>query len=173
MKHLLAYCFWLILFTTTPLSAEVAGKQTLPEIAKPFTATDFSLQGEDGKTYRLSDYRGKVVVLNFWATWCPPCREEMPSLERLWQKVKDKGVVILAVNVGEDTDTIFEFSGNYPMSFPIPMDQKGEVIKQYPVMGLPTTYVISPKGMVIHRAVGSRAWDSVELISTLKRLTTN
>jgi len=173
MKHLLAYCLCLLLLNVMPLSAEVSGVQTLPEIAKPFPAADFSLQGEDGKIYRLSEYRGKVVVLNFWATWCPPCREEMPSLERLWQKVKAKDIVVLAVNVGEDTDTIFEFSGNYPMSFPIPMDQKGEVIKQYPVMGLPTTYVISPEGMVTHRAVGSRAWDNDELISTLEQLTAN
>ena len=168
MKHLLLYSVCLFLFSVNSLSAAEADKQTLPAIARPFPATDFSLQGEDGKTYRLSDYRGKVVVLNFWATWCPPCREEMPSLERLWQKVKNKDVVILAINVGEDSDAIFEFSGNYSMIFPIPMDRGGHVIKQYPVMGLPTTYVISPEGMVTHRAVGSREWDNDELIAILK-----
>ena len=168
MKHLLLYSVCLFLFNVNSFSATETDKQTLPAIARPFPAADFSLQGEDGKTYRLSDYRGKVVVLNFWATWCPPCREEMPSLESLWQKVKDKGIVVLAINVGEDSDAIFEFSGNYSMSFPIPMDHDGQVIKQYPVMGLPTTYVINSEGMVTHRAVGSREWDNDELIAKLR-----
>lgn len=167
MKDLLFYLLCLTLLLARPaISSET--QQTLPEIAKPFVATDFSLTGEDGKVYRLSELRGKVVVLNFWATWCPPCRYEMPSLERLWQKVQDKDIVVLAVNVGEDRDTIFEFGGSYPTTFPIPMDIKGEVIKQYPVVGLPTTYVISAKGMVTHRAVGSREWDSEKIIATLK-----
>ena len=169
MKRILFFCLWLsILITTSAQSDEV--QQTLPAVAKPYVATDFSLRGEYGKTYRLSDLYGKVVVLNFWATWCPPCRFEMPSLERLWQKVKDQNIIVLAINVGEDSDTIFEFGGNYPTTFPIPMDQDGEVIKQYPVVGLPTTYVINPKGMVMYRAVGSREWDSDKIIATLKAL---
>jgi thiol-disulfide isomerase/thioredoxin len=87
--------------------------QTLPPVAKPFAAPDFTLKGEDGKIYRLSDYRGKVVVLNFWATWCPPCRYEMPSMERAWRKVKGGNIAILAVNVGENGDTVFAFTGRF------------------------------------------------------------
>ena len=168
MKYILNSCLLLLLFTSSSVFAATIHRQTLPALATPFPASDFSLQGENGKTYRLSDYRGKVVVLNFWATWCPPCRLEMPSLERLWQKVKGHGIVVLAVNVGEDSDTIFEFSGNVPSTFAIPMDSHGEVIKQYRVTGLPTTYIISPDGMVTHRAVGSREWDSAEMIAALK-----
>ncbi|MFO7602472.1 MAG: TlpA disulfide reductase family protein [Gammaproteobacteria bacterium] len=161
--------FFLYLLCCLALSGPVAGAgpQTLPLLAKPFAATDFDLRGEDGRRYRLSDYRGQVVLINFWATWCPPCRFEMPSLERLWQQVRDKGVVILAVNVGEDQDTIFEFMGQYPMSFPLPMDQDGEVVKAYPVTGLPTSYIVSPQGQVTHRAVGSREWDDAGLIKQL------
>ncbi len=148
-----------------------ASKQSLPPIEE-FSAPDFVLPGEDGKTYRLGDYRGKVVVLNFWATWCPPCRYEMPAMERAWQKVKGKGVVFLAVNVGEDEDQIFQFLGDYPVTFPILMDQKGEIVKRYPVVGLPTTYIISPNGRVTHRAVGTREWDHARLISQLLGMVT-
>lgn len=162
--------FILIIFVFLTGPAAASGKQTLPALEKPILAPDFNLKGEDGNWYKLSDMRGKVVVINFWATWCPPCRYEMPALERLWKKVKDKNIVILGINVGEDADTIFEFTGTYPMSFPIPMDIDGKVIEQYPIKGLPTTYVIDPQGMVTHRAVGSREWDEEWMINKLKSL---
>jgi len=152
---------------TLAVQAAAPVQQTLPALAKPFAAPEFELKGEDGKSYRLSDYRGKLVILAFWATWCPPCRFEMPSLERAWQKLKHKNIIVLGVNVGEDADTIFEFTGNFPMSFPIPMDLKGEVVKKYPVVGLPTSYIISPNGKVTHRAVGSREWDKPDILSRL------
>jgi len=164
--HFLCAVFFLGL---TSLAA-AAEQQTLPALAKPFAATDFTLIGEDGRSYRLSDYRGQVVLINFWASWCPPCRFEMPSLERLWEKVKGKGIVILAVNVGENRDTIFEFMGQYPMSFPLPMDLDGKVVKAYPVTGLPTSYIVSPQGQVTHRAVGSREWDDPRLIEQLLQM---
>jgi len=169
MNRFIALFVFVMLHTGVAVAAE-AQQQTLPALAKPFPAPGFTLQGEDGKTYRLSDYRGKVVVVNFWATWCPPCRFEMPSLERAWSTLKDKDVVVLAINVGESADVIFEFTGQSPMSFPLPMDLDGAVIKQYPVTGLPTTYVINPDGMVTHRAVGSREWDDPQLINALLKL---
>lgn len=91
----------------------------------------------------------------------------MPSLERAWQKLKDKNVVVLGINVGEDSDTIFECTGSYPMSFPIPMDTNGEIVKLYPIIGLPTAFIISPSGMVTHRAVGSREWDTPQMLAKL------
>ena len=139
-----------LLILTTNVNADNEN-QTLPKLAEPFIAPDFILKGEDGNTYRLKDYRGKVVILNFWATWCPPCREEMPSMERAWHQIKDKGIVMLGINVGEDADTIFEFTGQYPMTFPLPMDINGEVVEQYPIRGLPTTYIIDPAGMATLR----------------------
>ena len=160
-----------LLILTTNVNADNEN-QTLPKLAEPFIAPDFILKGEDGNTYRLKDYRGKVVILNFWATWCPPCREEMPSMERAWHQIKDKGIVMLGINVGEDADTIFEFTGQYPMTFPLPMDINGKVVKQYPIRGLPTTYIIDPAGMATHRAVGSRAWDAPEILQQLEELKT-
>lgn len=168
LRHPLRHGLWLLLLI--PSSLLLAAQPTLPAVAKPFPAYDFNVRDIDGKQYRLSDYRGKLVVLNFWATWCPPCREEMPSMNRAHKQLANDKVVILAVNVGEDEDTIFEFTGNYPVDFPLLMDRSGEVIKQYPVMGLPTTYIISPTGIVTHRTVGGRAWDDEPLLNELRRL---
>lgn len=162
----------LLVVLNLPSLSTLADMQTLPALKEPFPAPGFTLQGEDGKTYRLSDYRGQVVILNFWATWCPPCRYEMPSMERAWQKINGKGIAILAVDVGEDADTIFEFTGDYPVTFPLLMDLDGAVISQYHVVGMPTTYIINPDGMVTHRAVGSREWDDPALLEQLKAMRT-
>jgi len=164
MKLIYSLCLLIILQT----SLLMADQTSFPPVAKPFMAYDFNVKDIDGTQYRLSDYRGKVVVLNFWATWCPPCREEMPSMNRAHKKLANDKVVILAVNVGEDEDTIFEFTGNYPVDFPLLMDRDGKVIKNYPVMGLPTTYIISPTGIVTHRTVGGRAWDDGTLLNELR-----
>lgn len=163
-------CMLLFLMSSSLAHAQDSNKQSLFTLPNPLPAPDFVLQGEDGKTYRLSDYRGQVVVLNFWTTWCPPCRFEMPSMERVWQKVKGKGVVILAVNMGEDEETIFEFTGSYPVTFPLPMDTDGKVIEAYPVIGLPTTYIISPDGMITHRAVGTREWEHPQILEQLLKM---
>lgn len=144
--------------------------QSLPAATPPFAAPAFDLAGEDGRHYRLDELRGKVVVLNFWATWCPPCRKEMPSMERARALTEGESIVILGINVGEDADTIFEFTGRYPVGFPLLMDRDARVIKQYPVTGLPTTYVIDPRGQVRYRAVGSREWDDPEMLERLRAL---
>jgi peroxiredoxin len=144
--------------------------QTLPAIKPAFTAPAFALRDIDGKMHRLSDYRGKLVILNFWATWCPPCRDEMPSMERARQKSQGDNIVILAVNVGEDEATIFEFTGSYPVEFPLLMDNAGQTVKRYPVTGLPTTYIIDPRGKVSHRAIGSREWDHPSILDELRAL---
>jgi thiol-disulfide isomerase/thioredoxin len=115
----------------------------------------------------LKDYRGKVVIVNFWATWCPPCRYELPSMERAYQRLKDKGVEMLAINVGEDADTIFTFTVDYPVTFPLLMDRDSKVINDYPVMGLPTTYVIDNKGRLVYRAIGTREWDDAALVQKI------
>ena len=94
----------------------------------------------------------------------------MPSMERMWQKLKGKGVQVLAIDVGEDADTIFEFLGAYPVNFPLLMDLDGSVVKKYPVTGLPTSYIIDPEGKVIYRTVGSREWDDPVLYDQLLQL---
>lgn len=155
----------LISLLLLPLWAIAASPpQTLTPIKTQPPAPDFSLQDMDGNPVRLSDLRGKPVIVNFWATWCPPCREEMPSMQRAWEQLEPKGVVLLAINVGEDIDTVFQFTGSYPVAFPILFDQDGSVSNVWPMRGLPTTFVIDPQGRIVYRAIGGREWDDPQLL---------
>ena len=117
-------------------------------IAQPggIESTDFTLKTLDGKDVSLSDYQGKIVFLNFWATWCPPCRGEMPSMEQLYQKFKDKDFVMLAVDLREDKDAVEKFIEEYKLNFPVLLDSKGKVGRTYMVTNIPTTYLISNQG---------------------------
>jgi len=170
MKIYAILCVLVVACLSHATLAQAAVKQTLPRVEQVFPAPDFTLKSESGKIFHLSDFRGQVVLINFWATWCPPCRREMPSMERMWQKLKGKGVQVLAIDVGEDADTIFEFLGAYPVNFPLLMDLDGSVVKKYPVTGLPTSYIIDPEGKVIYRTVGSREWDDPVLYDQLLQL---
>ena len=126
----------------------------------------------DGKRHRLSDYRGRVVIVNFWATWCPPCRAEMPSMQRAWEQIRDEGIVMLGIDVGEDEDTIFQFTANYPVDFPLLMDLDASVTGAWPVRGMPTTFVVDPEGRIAYRAIGAREWDEPEILEALRALKT-
>jgi peroxiredoxin len=143
---------------------------TLHPVTDRPMAPDFALADIDGKIHRLSDYRGQVVIVNFWATWCPPCREEMPSMQRAWEQIKDHNIVILAIDIGEDEDTIFAFSADYPVEFPLLLDLDSRVIQDWPVRGLPTTFVIDPQGRIAYRAIGSRDWEHPAVLGTLTNL---
>ncbi len=161
--------FFLLLLVTMPLQAIQPGKG-LTEVPGHPQAPDFTLQDIDGNIHRLADYRGKALIVNFWATWCPPCRAEMPSMERAWKKERSNGIVILAINVGEDEDTIFQFTADYPVTFPLLMDQDSEVVGPWGVRGLPTTYVVDPAGRIVYRAIGGREWDDPELLDKVRAL---
>ena len=151
------------------LSVSACSEQLLTPYKGPQPAPDFELVDVDGDKHRLSDYRGKPLIINFWATWCPPCREEMPSMNRAWHKVKDT-VSMLAINVGEDEDTIFIFSADYPIDFPVLLDSSGAVIREWPVKGLPTTFVLDREGNIRYTAVGAREWDDDALLEIVKGL---
>ena len=166
MKTPIGFLLILLLVWTGPISAD----QSLTPITGNVPAPDFELLDTNGKTHRLSDYRGRPVIINFWTTWCPPCREELPSMNRAWKQLEKEGIAMLAINMGEDEDTIFVFSADYPTDFPILMDQSGEVIASWPVKGLPTTYVIAPDGNIAYRAIGSREWDDKDLLDTIRAL---
>ena len=166
MKRFLLLTLCLLAFSAHAIKP---GKGLTEVPGKP-PAPDFELSDIDGKIHHLSDYRGKVLIVNFWATWCPPCREEMPSMERAWQKIKDEGMMMLAINVGEDEDTIFQFTASYPETFPLLLDQDSEVVGPWGVRGLPTTYVVDPKGRVVYRAIGGREWDDPALLDKMRAL---
>ena len=134
------------------------------------TAPSFDLSGPGGERYNLEEMRGKPVIVNFWATWCPPCRAEMPSMQRAWEQVKDEDILIVAVNVGEDAATIGEFTEQVKIEFPLPMDLDSEVIQRWPMTGLPTTFVVDPEGRLVYRAQGEREWDDPALLDLVRAL---
>jgi cytochrome c biogenesis protein CcmG/thiol:disulfide interchange protein DsbE len=111
-------------------------------------APDFSLQTADGRTIQLSDYRGQVVLLNTWATWCPPCRDEMPDLEAYYRKRQADGFVVLAVNSQESAETVASFLEEHDFTFPVLLDPDGVVMRRYGIRGLPTSYFIDRDGVV-------------------------
>lgn len=133
-------------------------------------SVDFSLEDLEGETGRLSDYRGGVVFLNFWATWCPPCREEMPSMERLQEIMTDQPFNIVAINVQEDPETVASFVDEFGYTFPILLDRTGQVAANYNVRGIPTTYFITPDGTMVGMLVGTRYWDEPEMVAAIERI---
>lgn len=116
-------------------------------------APDFVLQTVSGEKVKLSDYKGKKVFLNFWATWCPPCKEEMPHMQSFYEK-KPEHVEILAVNFEESQQRITDFTGQYGLTFPILMDKDGKVAEIYEIYTIPTTYVLNEDGTVNQKIVG-------------------
>ena len=141
----------------------------LTRIENPWIAPALRLEDMDNQIVDISELRGKVVVVNFWATWCPPCRREMASLENLHRATADKGVAVLAVNIGEDIDTVFPFMGTLDPSptFPILFDYDAHSLAVWEVRGLPTTFIVDPDGFVVYRAVGGREFDHPELLGKI------
>lgn len=127
-------------------------------LAKGETAPDFELTTLDGEAVRLSDYKGKKVILNFWATWCPPCRAEMPDMQKYYdEQAEDENVEILAVNlttVDKGMDKINAFVDEFSLGFPIPMDTEGKIGDLYQAASIPTSYMIDTEGRVHQKIVG-------------------
>jgi len=120
---------------------------------------DFTLPTLAGGSITLSNLKGKVVLINFWATWCGPCREEMPSLERLYRHFKYEDFTLLAVDIMENPETVKRFAKEYNLSFPILLDEKGDVAGKYAANAIPTTYIIDKRGKAVGKAIGPRKWD--------------
>ncbi|MDR2478561.1 MAG: redoxin domain-containing protein [Treponema sp.] len=145
----------------------------IPVVAEGIEPVDFSLPLLSGTNQRLSDLRGKVVFLNFWATWCGPCRMEMPSMEAVYQRLKDQGFAILAVNVGESRDQVAPFMRETKLSFPAALDEKGIIGGHYGVQALPTTYILDRRGLIVARMVGSIDWNQPGIIAAFESLLAN
>ena len=146
--------------------------RTLVAAAERGSAPDFILEDLDGKPVRLSALRGRVVLVNFWATWCPPCRREMPSLERLSRQLSDQPFTVLAVNVGEDPDSVFAFTATLEPAptFPLLFDRNSSVLRSFPVKGLPTSFILDKRGRIAFRAVGGREFDDPAILSAVRQL---
>ncbi|QSX08439.1 redoxin domain-containing protein [Alkalibacter rhizosphaerae] len=136
-------------------------KNDVEEPEELIPAPDFTLTDLDGNTVRLSDYNGKYVFLNFWASWCGPCKEEMPDMERIHQKYKDE-LVILAVNLGDAKNTAQGFAEDYGLTFQILLDEKRDIGSLYRVNGIPTSYFIDQNGNFVSGFMGTLTYDMME-----------
>ncbi len=135
-------------------------------------APDFALPDLVDKDVRLSDFRGKVVFLNFWATWCKPCREEMPSMEVLYKNFERDGLVVLAISIDRVTTKkdIPPFVKSLNLTFPILIDSWGQTDKRYKLMGVPETYIIDQQGVLREKVIGPRDWTILDNLQTITGL---
>jgi thiol-disulfide isomerase/thioredoxin len=170
LAGLQAALLWLLL--SPAVVAEDSLSHSFAPVDPPRNAPDFSLPDMDGELHTLQDYRGKVVLINFWATWCPPCRREMPALEQLYSNLGDQAFAVLAINQWEDADHVFAYMGDLNVfpSFPILFDPESRVSAEFGVKGLPTSFLLDKQGRVVFRAVGGRDFDHPEVEQTIRRL---
>jgi peroxiredoxin len=141
------------------------------QVAKDLPAPNFSLPDLDGKMVSLSDYRGKVVLLNIWATWCPPCVEEMPSMEKLYQELQGEGFEILAVSIDESgAQDVLPFMQKHKLSFPALTDSKGAIKNLYQTTGVPESFIIDKDGILVEKVIGPRNWAIPEAIRYFRNL---
>lgn len=154
----------LVLFGT---SIANAAEQTLTPVDKP--VPDFSLEGVDGKVYDPEALKGKTWLINFWAVWCAPCLEELPSLNRAWTELQQHDVGMLAINIGEDADKIKQFLKEHDLQidFPIVIGDKIRTLSNWSARGLPHTVVVSPEGKIVYEAIGPREWDDESIVDAI------
>jgi thiol-disulfide isomerase/thioredoxin len=151
-----------------PGAARAAGGELKPWSGG--ATPSLALRDLQGKEHKLADYRGKVVVLNFWATWCVPCREEMPSMQRLQDKLAGKPFAILAVDYGEGAPRINGFLKEVPVRFTVLLDRDTSTATAWKVKVLPTTLVLDPQQRIHYSVVGDLEWDSPAVESAIRKL---
>jgi len=173
-----AFVFFLLAFilSTPSIFAEVKKedlflKAGIQPVKAGKKAPVFSLEDLNGKRSDLKQYRGKVVFLNFWATWCGPCKEEMPSMEELSQKFKEKDFVFIALSVDyAGVKPVKDFIEKHRYTFPVLIDPKCETLDLFEVKGIPTTFLIDKKGDIIGKAIGPKDWKRSEVVSIVNFL---
>jgi peroxiredoxin len=179
MSSLAAMSLWLVVYLTMvgwARGADAPAKvdyKTVPILQpmKDIAPTPaFSLVTPEGKKIALKDFTGKIVLLNFWASWCVPCREEMPAMDKLYQEFKDKNFVILAVAVKDRKQDTVNFVKELKITYPIALDPEGEVGMLYGAWGLPATYIIGPKGEGLARGWGPAEWYGANARKLIKDL---
>ncbi len=143
---------------------------TLVALPESPQAPDFNLVDTQEQTHRLSDYQGRVVLINFWSVWCAPCRKEMPAMQRAWEQVRDRDVVILAVNLEDNAEQIAQFFAAIPVEFPVLLSGDQAMMREWSVRVLPTSLVIDPQGRARYRVIGEYHWDDPEALEVLLKL---
>jgi peroxiredoxin len=140
----------------------------IPHVTEP---ADIRLKDIEGRQVNLSDFRGKIVFLNFWTTWCPACRIEMPSMEKLHQKFKYKDFAMVTINLQETASQVKEFFKVHKLTFTALLDSTGDVGTAFGIYQIPTTFILDKEGRIIAKAVGPREWDSKNAIALFEHLT--
>ena len=152
------------------LTAEDIRAVGLQPLKEGTEAVEFELESLAGGMQKLSAYKGKVVFLNFWATWCGPCRFEMPSMQELYTRYKDDGLEIVAVNLQEDKKSVQKFVDEMGLSFTVLLDKNGRVGAMYGARSIPTSYIIDRNGYVIAGTIGTREWNTSKYFNFFERL---
>lgn len=152
-------------FTSTPSTPSTDSNASSPQINSntfKLKAIDFNLKDLDGKEISLSDLKGKKVFLNFWASWCPPCRAEMPDIEKLYTETKDSDLVIIAVNLGEDKDTVKSFIDKNNYKFKVLLDSDQNVAAKYNITSIPTSFFIDKEGTIVEKRIGAMTYEEMK-----------
>ena len=158
----------IVLLQTKDSSFNLSGR---PRLGKGVSAPDFALPDLDGKTVTLADYKGKVILLNIWATWCPPCVEEMPSMEKLHQELKDKDFEILAVSIDVlGAKAVIPFMKKHKLSFSVLTDTEGTIKSLYQTTGVPESFIIDKQGIIVEKVIGPRDWAAPSIIRSFRNL---
>jgi cytochrome c biogenesis protein CcmG, thiol:disulfide interchange protein DsbE len=151
--------------------ADDAATPAMPTSSRTVVAPDFSLRDLDGNVRRLASFRGRVVLLNFWATWCPPCRTEMPLMEALYQAYTDNGFEVVAVSSDvQGAEVVQPFVTQHHLSFTTLLDTTGQVTRLYGVTSLPTTYLLDREGRLVTVAIGSHDWAKADARALIRSL---
>ena len=150
-----------LIITTLFMTMLVTGcgqNSQVAAVGKP--APDFTLVDTKGQTWKLSDLKGQVVFVNFWATWCPPCREEMPSMQRLYSSLPTNKFKMLAILNNDDPALADNLAAKFGVTFPILVDPKGLTAKAYGLTGVPETFIVDKKGVLQEKFLGAVQWDA-------------
>ncbi|MFQ5976394.1 MAG: TlpA family protein disulfide reductase [Candidatus Hydrothermarchaeales archaeon] len=153
-----------------PAGQDLFKKLKIERFSEKVLAPDFTLADLTGNRVGVGSLKGKVVFMNFWATWCVPCRQEMPTMEKLHREMKDQGLGVVAVNIRESPKAVQDFVDGLGLTFTVLFDREGEVSKAYGAWGIPLTYIINRKGEFVGKVMGYREWDSQEAVAFFRRL---
>ncbi len=163
----------LLLFSPPAFSQErsLYSKMGIQPVRENFQTPDFSLEGLNVKRVQLSALKGNVIFLNFWATWCDPCKEEMPSMETLYQRYKEKDFILLAISVEEkNPDPARRFIQRQRYRFPVLLDPPGKTLDLFEIRRIPATVIIDKRGKTVGRAIGPRDWSQPEVFSLIDQM---
>jgi peroxiredoxin len=159
------------IFLFLRMKEDISPRGSMPGVGLNDPAPDFSLPLIDGSIMRLSQYRGQVVLLNIWATWCPPCLSEMPSMEKLYQTFKDEDFQILAVSIdAAGRKAVEPFVRNHRLSFPVLIDSEGSINKSYRTTGVPESFIVNKKGLIVKKIIGPLDWTEASVLAYFREL---